>query len=138
MGSRFIPKQRQSDIRILLLEKHLLERHYNFCNVKIAGGQLICSGRFQPTDASIVYQYRVTLIVGRSPRVVVNDPKIEYNEDIHMYRSDNSLCLYYPEDRSWTTKSHLFDTIIPWTHEWFLYYELYQITGKWLHPFVKH
>jgi len=55
-----------------------------------------------------------------------------------MYPKNNTLCLYHKSDLSWNINCHLFDTIIPWTHEWFVYYELYCITGNWEHPFVPH
>jgi hypothetical protein len=32
----------------------------------------------------------------------------------------------------------LYSHIIPWVHEWILYYEIYLITGIWEHPEVKH
>jgi hypothetical protein len=58
-----------------------------------------------------------------------------------MYPSDNSLCLYHSktDDLLWDPKKHnIFDTIIPWTQEWFTYYELYNITGVWEHPHIDH
>jgi hypothetical protein len=80
----------------------------------------------------------VKLTAGERPKVYAINPKIPYNEDIHMYEDDNRLCLYYPKDFRWTEKVHLYNTIIPWTHEWFLFYELYKIYGKWMHPEVNH
>ena len=46
------------------------------------------------------------------------------------YPADNSLCLYYPGDLTWSDKHHLYDKTIPWLVEWLVFYELYQITGS--------
>ncbi len=99
---------------------------------------ITCMGKFQPSEHSTTYTYKVRLTIGKKPKVYSVLPKIKYHEDIHMYKHDNSLCLFYPGDLSWTTSSHLYNTIIPWTHEWYLFYELYQIYGVWMHPSVSH
>ncbi len=120
------------------LEKHLLKKHYAFLKVKLYGGILECAGWCQPSVHSPVYTYKLTYTPNKPPKVIVISPKLPYDGNVHMY-SDGSLCLYYPKDYNWTpASSHLYDTIIPWTHEWFLFYELYQLTGEWKHPFVDH
>lgn len=98
---------------------------------------LVCHGRCQPSEHSAIYEYKISYIPGRPPKVFVISPKIAYDDNIHMYR-DGSLCLYYPKDYSWTATSNIYNTIIPWTHEWFIFYELYLLTGEWKHPFVDH
>ncbi len=138
MGSRYIPAKGNSFFRELLIEKQLIERNYDFCHVKILSGKLECRGYCTPAGAIQTYLYLITYVPGKTPKVIVKEPQIAYDKNIHMYKDDSSLCLYYPNDKSWTKGSRLFDTIIPWTHEWFLYFELYQITGIWHHPHVKH
>lgn len=134
----FIPTTRLNPAHLLQLEKALLEKHYGFLTVSIKGGVLLAEGYCQPTPQSVTYYYKVRYDPNKEPRVYVTSPTIAYNEEIHMYADDHRLCLYYPRDYSWREHSRLFDTIIPWTHKWFLYYELYQVTGKWEHPFVDH
>lgn len=138
MGSRYIPRNRNHLQQGLLIEKLLIEQNYDFCKVRVHQGRIECRGECTPEGATQTYKYLITYIPGHPPKVTITEPEIEYNEEIHMYKEDNSLCLYFPKDKSWTERSRLFNTIIPWTHEWFLYYELYQITGIWLHPQVKH
>lgn len=121
----------------MFIEKHLLEKNYSFLKVHINNDTLTCRGFCQPSEYSIRYEYRVNYTPGWAPKVYVISPQIKYSTEIHMY-SDGRLCLYYPDDYSWTSSSHLFETIIPWTHEWFLFYELYTLTGDWKHPFVDH
>ncbi|RYZ98163.1 MAG: hypothetical protein EOP47_19990 [Sphingobacteriaceae bacterium] len=134
----FIPKHSLNPAHLLRLEMALLEKHYNFLTMKIIGGVLYIIGCCRPTELSVNYYYKIVYDLKNHPKVYVTEPQIEYNEDIHMYSDDNRLCLYYPKDYSWTANSRIFETILPWTHKWFLYYELYLITGKWEHPFVEH
>jgi len=140
MGIRnnFIPVRRFNDTMIVGMEKHLLTKHYSFLLVNIVGNKLKCMGSCKPSEFSITYDYEIRYTPGKSPKVYPINPKIAYHEDIHMHSHDNSLCLFYPADFSWTNKSHLYNSIIPWTHEWFIFYELYQLYGNWLHPSVQH
>jgi len=137
-GSKYIPVQSFNPMVILGWEKKLLQKNYPFLQVRTASSTLICIGTVTPSTSSITYSYKIIFTVGEKPRVYSVNPKIEYHEDIHMYSHDNSLCLYYPRDFSWTWSSHLYDTIVPWTHEWYLFYELYTIYGRWMHPSVSH
>jgi hypothetical protein len=138
-GKNFIPHKGQNLVKRLNVEKYLLNKHFDFLEVKILTGNILkCVGYSRPSEFSVTYKYEVRFIVGQVPKVYVVDPIIEYNPEIHMYSADNSLCLYYPQDFSWQASSNLYNTIIPWTHEWLLFYELFQITGKWHHPFVEH
>ena len=47
----------------------------------------------------------------------------------HVY-SSGDLCLYLPGQ--WKESMLLADTILPWTSQWLLYYELWLITGHWM------
>jgi hypothetical protein len=134
----YIPKTHYNPMFTIGWEKHLLQKNFNFLDIKTDNTGLTCFGSVNPSEYSISYTYKVRFSIGKKPKVFAVSPKIEYQEDIHMYPNDNSLCLYYPGDFSWTSSSHLYDTIIPWTHEWFLFYELYQIYGIWMHPAVSH
>jgi hypothetical protein len=122
----------------IFLERKLLKKHFPFLSFQIKDGKLVCYGHFKPTEYSPIFYYKVEWIPGSSPKVFTIRPHIEYDDDIHMY-GDGSLCLYYPKDFIYDSKSsHIYETIIPWTHEWFLFYELYLIKGRWLHPYVEH
>lgn len=134
----FIPTKKKNNVWILGLEKHLLNKHYEFLDVKVNENSLTCTGSCKPSEHSILYTYQIKYTPDKVPNVYVINPQITYHDDIHMYPFDNSLCLYYPKDFSWSKTSHLYNTIVPWTHEWFIFYELYQIYGKWFYPFVPH
>lgn len=139
MGANlFMPKRGIDPFYKLHLEKVLLEKHFDFLQCRLDKNILHINGTCTPSEFSQTYNYKVKLQVRERPKVYVTNPVIKYNDEIHMYSTDNSLCLYYPRDYNWTSDSHLYNTIIPWTHEWFVFYELYQISGKWQHPFVEH
>lgn len=131
-------KHKTNGMAIIGREKLLLEENFPFLKCRFQNNLLYCNGAFKPHDNGVEYQYRIKFDGISRPIVTVKHPRIEYNDDIHMYPKDNSLCLYYPGEFTWDPSKHLHTTIIPWTHEWFVFYELYKCTGQWLHPFVPH
>lgn len=138
MAKKYQPKQIVNYQAIVGREKYLLQQNYDFLKCELQKGILYCYGNYQPTEHSISYQYRVKYDPKTSPKVTIRYPDIEFSDDIHMFPDDNSLCLYYKSDMVWNKSSHLYNTIIPWTHEWFVFYELFKISGIWEHPFVPH
>jgi len=138
VAKKYQPKQIVNYQAIVGREKYLLQQNYDFLKCELQKGTLYCYGEYQPTMYSISYQYRVKYDPQSAPKVTIRYPDIKYNEDIHMYPKDNSLCLYHKSDLVWDKSCHLYNTIIPWTHEWFVFYELYKISGTWEHPFVPH
>jgi len=135
---KYYKKPPINPIIIVQREANLIKKYYEFIDCKVQNGVLYCYGNYKPTPESIEYHYRIKYIPSNRPVVKLTEPIIEYNDEIHMYPNDNSLCLYHSSDLVWDSSCHLHDTIIPWTHEWFIFYELYLFTGKWLHPFVPH
>ncbi|MEI6822158.1 MAG: hypothetical protein WCL51_09480 [Bacteroidota bacterium] len=138
MTKKYQPKHPINYYLIINRERTLLKQHYDFIKFELQNGILYCYGEYKPTEFSINYKYRIKYDPVKAPQVTIRYPNIEYNDDIHMYQKSKSLCLYHKSDLNWNINCHLFDTIIPWTHEWFVYYELYCITGNWEHPFVPH
>lgn len=84
-------------------------------------------GYLQPKpDAEI---YKVMIKYDLSPKVYVLEPEI-LSGSPHRY-SDTSLCLFHPNDRSYSFDMLLSDTIIPWTSEWLYFYEIWLKDGVW-------
>jgi hypothetical protein len=85
--------------------------------------------RLQPTPASRTYTVRLVYRHGRRPRVTVSDPPLALHPGAkalpHVYPGDE-LCLYYPGQ--WNHDMLLAATILPWTTEWLIHYELW-LTG---------
>jgi hypothetical protein len=95
-------------------------------------GELDCTTQLQPSPASQTYTVRLAYRHGRRPRVTVTDPPLEFHSGAkalpHVYPGDE-LCLYLPGE--WKHHMLLATTILPWTAEWLLHYELWLITGSW-------
>lgn len=136
MATKFFRKKQTSNRKnyyLLAHEMKLLKEHYDFLKCTINNRVLICEGVFSQTG--IEYRYRV-VYDGTIPHVYILSPEITYNK--HRYK-DGSLCLYYHKENPWRSgKMFLYDTIIPWTHEWILFYEIYRQTGEWMHEEVIH
>lgn len=126
---------------ILVREKKLIEAKLPFLTCKIYKNLLVCSGQIGREYFSQDYEIKIEYNGINTPKVFIINPEIEYNEEIHMFPKDKSLCLFHPETDNfyWSNqKHHLFDSVILWAFEWLVYYELYLISGKWEHPYVDH
>jgi hypothetical protein len=100
--------------------------------VALRDGALRAEFTLQPTSASAVYRVRLVHRLRARPMVTILDPPLRRHEGAaalpHVYPGDE-LCLYYPGQ--WNDSLLLARTIVPWTSEWLLHYELWLITGRW-------
>ena len=118
-------------------EKLAIEEHYQFLNCRITSKGLICEGVISDELLFKDYEVYINFDLPKLPKVFITNPKIEFDPNIHMYR-DHSLCLYYYKDLSYSVNNLMYDTIVPWTSEWLIFYELYKLKDKWLAPFKSH
>lgn len=101
-------------------------------------------GKITPTPNSLTYSIKLCYSFKDGVSVFVTDPKplelaIGKTRLPHVYSHEmQKLCLYYPNGKEWNRTKYLVHTIIPWTSEWLLHYELWLITGVWngggIHP----
>lgn len=98
---------------------------------ELSSTRLVWVGTLQPTPASRVYTVRITVTKTRYPRVDVIDPVLETRpgESLPHVFPDGSLCLHL--DHEWSTDMLVVDTIVPWTAEWLINYEVWKATGEW-------
>jgi hypothetical protein len=99
---------------------------------RICRGELDCVMPIQPSSASQTYAVRLRYQPWRRPRVTVPHPQLKLHPDAHALPHiypGNELCLYYPGQ--WRDDMLLAVTILPWTAEWLIHYELWLITGRW-------
>jgi len=103
--------------------------------------ELEWDGELTPSHFSQSYSIQMNYRIGKRPKVQVVAPELDVPQkctEIHMF-GDHSLCLHLSQE--WRADMLLEKTIIPWTSEWLLHYELWKITGKWhgggLHPEIK-
>lgn len=113
------------------LEKGRIEKHFPFLACKYRRNCLNCRGQLLPADGCVVYSIQIHYAFGGVPEVWVTDPKIEPSGEYHMYPAGN-LCLYDPREMPWRPDMKIHETIIPWTAEWLLFYEIWKISGRWL------
>lgn len=108
-----------------------LDRHFPGGEVVLKPNRLNWTGELQPTRDSRLYKVRIVYRLGKHPQVKVLAPELDSGlaESLpHVFRYDN-LCLY--RDGEWTTSMLLAETIVPWSSEWLLYYELWKATEEW-------
>jgi hypothetical protein len=89
-------------------------------------------GQLQPCELSRIYTVQITYTHGRYPVTRILDPQLEATETgflPHTY-SDKTLCLH--DAGQWAGHMLIVDTIVPWTAEWLLHYEIWLATGEWL------
>ncbi len=133
------PTDNAARYRKAVHETALMNSHYACFNTRIIGGTVVQSrGRVRPTETSAKYRVEVVYEPWSVPKVRVIDPEIKFAPEIHMFRSDDTLCLYDHRETPWQRSWHLYDTVVPWTAEWLLFYELFLETGKWLGPSALH
>jgi hypothetical protein len=118
------------------LAQHALSinRAADTAHCTIRKGTLRARLTLQPTAISQTYTVGVTYPAHGRPTVSVLDPPLHGRPDDprlpHVYEG-NRLCLSLPDE--WTPNNLLGDTIIPWTAEWLMYYELWLATdATWL------
>ena len=141
-GARFHPLARRGHdwFAVFHRERSLVQRHYPGFRCRVQREALCCRGEVTSPGGNGAYDIKISYSPGAPPKVFVLNPEVEYRNHAHthFYPADNSLCLYYPGDLHWSARHHLHDTIIPWLAEWLVFYELYQITGRWEGPAVDH
>jgi|SRR5579871_3306139 len=93
-------------------------------------------GELRPFTSAPPYNVQIAWRDWASPRVKVTRPALQTRAP-HVYR-DGSLCLFFPDDRSWQPGMLISDTIVPWTAEWLMFYEYWMDTGKWWGPEAPH
>ena len=125
-----IPTNKADKYRKVVNEQTLLRQQFPFLNCRISGLKLTCRGRIQPTELSPSYRIEICYSPWDSPEVRVIDPKIEFTKGAHIYHND-TLCLFDWREQPWRKRWHIHETIVPWTAEWLVFYELWLLTGKW-------
>lgn len=115
---------------MLEYQQKMLEYHYDFLKYKIENNILICTGWIESSDYLNKYKIEIRCVVGFHPSCKILEPSdIKPSSSIHMYE-DHTLCLYYPPDLKFSSRTPLYKFTIPWLIEWIHYYELYLINGN--------
>jgi len=135
---RFSPFNNDAHVkRHFISEKLRVERYFPCFRCELRPNHLICKGIITPEERCDSYHIKIKYTQHGVPRVYITNPVIEPMSAYHMY-GDGSLCLYDHREAPWSAKMMLHETIIPWTAEWIVFYELWKLTGQWLGPAAPH
>lgn len=110
-----------------------LRQRYPRGRGRARGGVLHWRGPLQPSDVSPEYEIVLDYRAGAAPDVRVAHPRLEGRDGElppHLYAGER-LCLFVPKRREWTPNMLIADTIMPWTSEWLVHYELWLAIGEW-------
>jgi hypothetical protein len=89
-----------------------------------------------PSALSECYDIKLIYCRGQHPSIYVIKPKLKLfigaTKLPHVYDNERQhLCLYYKPTKEWNSDMLLVETVIPWTCEWLLHYEIWVGTGTW-------
>lgn len=97
-------------------------------------------GTLKPLEFSPEYEIKISYHFdnqfSKRPQVWVVSPILVENAP-HTY-PDKSLCLYYPQDGTWTPHKFISTTVIPLTALWLGFYDIWLRTGIWYGPEAPH
>ena len=121
----------------LIVQANKLQSYFSDSKYSVRQNILVWKGYLQPTYLSPKYLIKVVYQREKHPNVYVIDPKplalAEGKSKLeHVYNTDKQhLCIYYKRAKEWNQTKFIADTIIPWTSEWLLHYEIWVATGIW-------
>ncbi|MDQ0230940.1 hypothetical protein [Metabacillus malikii] len=122
------PPSNERNLNIALQNFHTQMKFTGF-ELKKEGKKWVWVGYLQPTPHSEKYKVNIVLHPYKNTKVFVLEPEL-LERAPHRY-SDQSLCLYHPNDKSFNGETLIADTIIPWTCEWLFFYEGWLKDGVW-------
>lgn len=124
----------------LAVQAGQFQKHFPASSVSIRKSELMWYGTLMPSPLSATYKIRVRYKLRKRPNVEVLEPKLEKRDGKkppHLFPGDR-LCLYLADE--WHSSMLLVDTIVPWTAEWLVHYEIWLATGEWcgggVHPAI--
>lgn len=121
----------------LIVQANKLKLYFPDSKYSIKQNILIWKGHLQPTYLSPKYLVKIVYQREKHPHVYVLEPKplilAEGKSKLeHVYNTDKQhLCIYYKKAKEWNETKIIAETIIPWTSEWLLHYEIWVATGTW-------
>lgn len=121
----------------LMIQALRLQSYFPDSKYSIRLNTLVWKGHIQPTCLSPKYLIKVVYQREKHPNVYVLAPKPltlakGKTRLKHVYNTEKQhLCIYYKRAKEWNESQFIADTIIPWTSEWLLHYEIWVATGIW-------
>lgn len=104
---------------------------------KQKNGNIVFTGDLVIKPELPIYNVSVEYRGNLKPLVKVNSPALVENPP-HFYHSNNSLCLYHPDNFKWSGEKLIAKEIMQWTIAWIYFYEYWLQTGEWIGPEAVH
>ena len=104
------------------------KRFPGFAYRNVKGATAEWNGFLQPREGRTTYQIKVRVPQAGRVQVLVTRPALDPRAR-HRYR-DGSLCLYDPDDRTWTRDMPL-SKLVALAAVWLYFYEKWLTTGQW-------
>jgi hypothetical protein len=121
-----------------LVQINAMKSHYpGFIVSYDQEGELFFTGEIQPSPVMPVYTVSIQYRENKMPWVKVLHPTLAPNRP-HFYKSIGGLCLYKPENFSWSAAKPISTYIVSWTACWLYFYEVWKETGTWYGPEAEH
>ena len=134
-------RNQQNWFPFLIAQKALVEKYFNWLNLSIDVKNKSLEGKGILNIGEKSYSIQLSFspfFPYRYDRIFVQDKSIKYNDNIHLYAVDLSLCLYHPIiDQPVLNKIPLFK-MIPWISEWIVFYEQWKKYGVLFGKEIKH
>ena len=121
----------------LIYHKVALERSYPQSVCKLERNVLTWHATITPTVLSRQYKIKIVYDGHCPPRVIVSGdslrglskPNFPHKFDIDEKNNRVRICLYLPCELNYMKPFS--ETLVPWTAEWLLHYEIWLATGNW-------
>ncbi len=116
--------------RSLAEQAFVLRSRFHGSVIDVSATRMTWTAKLRPTPLSREYTVRIAYQSAQFPRVKVL-PRLpcRAGEPLpHFYR-EGLLCLHKVDE--WSPDMLIADTIVPWTCEWLIHYELWLATGEW-------
>ena len=123
----------------LEVQRRALHAKFEHSRATVSSGRLRWEAELVPHALGSTYRVHLSYRLGSRPRVHVLDPvlvkRVDENGDLircdHMHSDDEPCLFYHHRKNEWHGGLLLVDTIVPWTSEWLLHYEIWVATGSW-------
>lgn len=140
MGNKF-PKTKKRYTTIPIQKWHLLAKYKRLLVKDNSNKRLDMDFRIKSSNSSSEYVIKIKQeTVYSIPKVFVLCPKLKTysNKSIpHTYGMQKikgkeylQICPFYPEE-DWNNTMIIADTVLLWSIEWFYFYEIWLVSGKW-------
>lgn len=138
MENDLLKEYKTNYIRLLQLEKYMVEYFFSWIKLELLNGEIIGKGNLEVNNED--FQIRLTyspFLPYRFDRIYVVNQSIKYDSSIHVY-NDLSLCLYHPVIDKPLGKMIPLVKMIPWISEWCINYNNWKKYKVWLGKEIKH